>query len=113
VTGQPRPNYRLARPLFIREVSVSFAHTHLTSSATMKKCASLGGTATATKDDVKEGAWSVSWYFLVKWCATLLSEGVEEDLLFGLWSIYIEEVFARFSPPRGFPRIICVSLLFL
>jgi hypothetical protein len=41
----------------------------------------------------------VSLYFLVKWCATLLNEGVEEDLLFGLWYIYIEEVFAGFSPP--------------
>jgi hypothetical protein len=41
----------------------------------------------------------MSWYFLVKWCATLPSEGVEEDLLFGLWSIYIEEVFVGFSPP--------------
>ena len=66
--------------------------THHTSSAAMKKCASLGGTATAAKCDIKEG-------FLVKWCATLPSEGVEEDLLFGLWSIYIEEVFVGFSPP--------------
>jgi hypothetical protein len=63
------------------------------------KCASLGGEATATGGDVKEGFWSISWYFLVKWCATLPSEGVEEDLLFGLWSIYIEEVFVGFSPP--------------
>jgi hypothetical protein len=69
--------------------------THHTSSATMKKCASLGGTATAAKCDVKEG----SWYFLVNWCATLPSEGVEEDIMFGLWSIYIEEVFVGFSPP--------------
>jgi hypothetical protein len=37
-------------------------------------------------------------YFLVKWCATLPSEGIEEDLLFVLWSIYIEEVFVGFSP---------------
>jgi hypothetical protein len=65
----------------------------------MKKCTSLEGTATAAKCDVKEGFWSISWYFLVKWCATLPSEGVEEDLLFGLWSIYIEECFARLSPP--------------
>jgi hypothetical protein len=28
VTGGPRPNYRLARPLFIRDVSASFGHTH-------------------------------------------------------------------------------------
>jgi hypothetical protein len=41
----------------------------------------------------------MSWYFLVKWCTTLPTEGVEEDLLFGLLSIYIEEVFAGFSPP--------------
>ena len=78
---------------------VSHLYTHHTSSAAMKKCVNLGGIATAAKCDVKEGSWSVSWYFLVKWCGTLLSEGVEEDLLFGLWSIYIEEVFARFSPP--------------
>jgi hypothetical protein len=63
------------------------------------QCASLGGEAVATGGDVKEGFWSISWYFLVKWCATLPSEGVEEDLLFGLWSIYIEEVFVGFSPP--------------
>jgi hypothetical protein len=53
--------------------------------------------------DVKEGFWSISWYFLVKWCTTLPSEGVEEDLLFGLWSIYIEEVFLGFLPHEGFP----------
>jgi hypothetical protein len=56
-------------------------------------------TATAIGGDIKEGFWSISWYFLVKWCATLPSEGVEEDLLFGLWSIYIEEFFVGFSPP--------------
>jgi hypothetical protein len=28
VTGQSRPNYRLAKPLFIREASASFGHTH-------------------------------------------------------------------------------------
>jgi hypothetical protein len=55
----------------------------------MKKCTSLGGIVTAIKCEVKEGSWSVSWYFLVKWCATLPSEEVEDDLLFGLWSIYI------------------------
>jgi hypothetical protein len=37
----------------------------------MKKCTSLGGVAAATGGDVKEG----------------------------FWSIYIEEVFAGFSPP--------------
>jgi hypothetical protein len=99
VTSRPKPNYRLARPLFIREASASFGNTHHTSSVAMKKCASLGGTATAAKCDVNEGSWSMSWYFLVKWCATLPSEGVEEDPLFNLWSIYIEEVFAGFSPP--------------
>jgi hypothetical protein len=65
----------------------------------MKKCTSFGGTATTAKCDIKEGSWFVSWYFLVKWCTTLPSEGVEEDLMFGLWSIYIEEFFAGFSPP--------------
>ena len=43
-----------ARPLFIREASTSLVHTH-TSSATMKKCTSLGGTVTATRCDVDEG----------------------------------------------------------
>jgi hypothetical protein len=102
VTGRPRPNYRLARPLFIREASASFGHT-LTSSAAMEKCASLGGEVVATGGDVKEGSWSMSWYFLVKWCATLPSEGVEEDLLLRLWSIYIEEVLLGFLPHEGFP----------
>jgi hypothetical protein len=69
----------------------------------MKKCASLGGTATTAKCDVKEGSCSVSWYFFVKWCATLPSEGVEEDLMFSLWSIYIEEVLLGFLPHEGFP----------
>jgi hypothetical protein len=94
VSGQPRLNYRLAKPLFIREASASFGHTH-----SALQCASLGGEPTATGRDVKEGFWSISWYFLVKWHATLPSEGVEEDLLFGLWSIYIEEFFVGFSPP--------------
>ena len=98
MTSRPRPNFRLDTPLFIREASASFLHTHHTSSATMKKYTSLGGTATTTKCDVKEGSWSVSWYFLVKWCTTLPSEGVEEDILFSLWSIYIQEVFVGFSP---------------
>jgi hypothetical protein len=57
--------------VFICEDGVSFEHTHHTSSATMNKCASLGGIAAATGGDVKEG-----------FC-----------------SIYIEDVFAGFSPP--------------
>jgi hypothetical protein len=60
VIGQPRPNYRLDMPLFIREASASFVDTQHTRSTTMKKCTSLGGTATATKCDVEEGSWSVS-----------------------------------------------------
>jgi hypothetical protein len=99
VTSRLRPNYRLARPLFIREASASFGHTYHTNSVAMNKCASLGGTATPTKCDVKEGFWSISWYFLVKWCTTLASEGVEEDLMFSIWSIYIYDFFAGFSPP--------------
>jgi hypothetical protein len=95
VIGHPKPNYRLARPLFIREASASFGHTHQPA----LQCASLEGETVATGGDVKEGFWSISWYFLVKWCATLTSEGVEEDLLFDLWFIYIEEVFVGFSPP--------------
>jgi hypothetical protein len=93
VTGRPRPNYRLARPLFIRETNASFGHTHTHSTL---QCVSLGGEAAANGGDIKEGFWSISWYLLVKWCATLPSEGVEE---FGLWSIYIEEVFVGFSHP--------------
>jgi hypothetical protein len=81
VTSRPKPNYMLAKPLFIREASASFGHTHHTSFAAMKKCASLGGVAAATRGDIKEGSWSMSWYFLVKWCATLPSKGVEEDNL--------------------------------
>jgi hypothetical protein len=50
VTGRPRPNYRLVRPLFIREASALFGHTHLA-----LQCASLGGEADATGSDVKEG----------------------------------------------------------
>ena len=69
----------------------------------MKKYASLRGTTIEAKCDVKDGSWSMSWYFLVKWCATLPSEGVKEDLLFGLWSINIEEVLLGFLPHEGFP----------
>jgi hypothetical protein len=63
------------------------------------QCTSLGGETVATGGDVKEGFGSISWYFLFKWCATLPSEKVEEDILFGVCSIYIEEVFVRFCPP--------------
>jgi hypothetical protein len=70
VTGRPRPNYRLARPLFIREASASFGHTHTLA----LQCASLGGETTATGGDVKEGfglSLGISWLsgallFLVK-----------------------------------------------
>jgi hypothetical protein len=55
VTGQPRTNYRFPIRLFMREVSASFEHTHHTRSTTMKKCASLRGTATTIEGDVKEG----------------------------------------------------------
>jgi hypothetical protein len=60
--------------VFICEDGVSFEYTHHTSSAAMKKCTSLGGTATAAKCDVKEGfglSLGISWLsgvllFLVK-----------------------------------------------
>ena len=98
MTGRPRPNYRLARPLFIREANASFGHSpHLA-----LQCASLRGEAAATGGDIKEGFWSISWYFLVKWCTTVPSEGLE-DLLFGLWFIHIEEVLLGFIPHEGFP----------
>jgi hypothetical protein len=41
VTSQSRPNFRLARPLIIREANTSFALTQHTISTTMKKCESL------------------------------------------------------------------------
>jgi hypothetical protein len=40
VTGRPRPNFRLAKLLFIREASASFEYTH-TSSATKKRSAQV------------------------------------------------------------------------
>jgi hypothetical protein len=95
VTCFPKPNYSLARTLFIREAKASFGHTHQLA----LQYASLGGEPTATGGDVKEGFWSISWYLLVKWCATLPSEGVEENLLLCFWSIYIEEFFGGFSSP--------------
>jgi hypothetical protein len=64
VVGQSIPNYRLARPLFIGEANASFGDTHHTSSPTMKKCAILGGTATTTGGDIKEGfgiSLGISW----------------------------------------------------
>jgi hypothetical protein len=65
----------------------------------MKKCASFGGTTTATRGDVKEGfglSLGISWLsgvllFLVKEYRRILCSI--------LWSIYIEEVFVGFSPP--------------
>ena len=74
MTGRPRPNYRLARRLFIREASTSFGHMHHTISVAMKKCATLGGTATATGGGIKGGfspSLGISWLsgallFLVK-----------------------------------------------
>jgi hypothetical protein len=85
--------------VFICEDGASFGHTHHINSTTMKKRASLEGVVAATGGDVKEGSWYIYWYLLVKWCTTLPSKGVEEDILFSLLSIYIEEVFAGFSLP--------------
>jgi hypothetical protein len=70
VIGRPRPNYRLARPLFIREANASFGLTH---QPTMQ-CTSLGGETVATGGDDKEGfglSLGISWLsgallFLVK-----------------------------------------------
>jgi hypothetical protein len=62
VTGRPRPNFRLAKPLFIREANTSFEHTHQLA----LQCASLGGEPIAVRCDFKEGSWSMSWYLLVK-----------------------------------------------
>jgi hypothetical protein len=87
VTGWPRP-------LFIREASASFTHTH-----PALQCTSLGGETTATGGDVKEGfglSLGISW---LSGALLFPSEGVEEDLLLCFWSIYIEEVFTGFSSP--------------
>ena len=68
-----------------------------------KKCTSLGGVATATGGDVKEGfviCLGISWLSSV---LLFPSEGVEEDLLLCLWSIYIEEVLLVFLPHEGLP----------
>ena len=50
MAGQPRPNYRLVRPLYIREANASFEHTQHST----LQCASLGGETTTTGGDVKE-----------------------------------------------------------
>jgi hypothetical protein len=50
VTGRPRTNFRLSKPLFIREASASFVHTHQLA----LQSASLGGEPTATGGDVKQ-----------------------------------------------------------
>ena len=101
MTGQPRPNYRLARPLFIREASASFGHTYHTSFATMKKCASLGGTATATSMRVFGLSLGISWLsgallFLVKEYRRIFCS------VFGL-SI-LRKFLLGFLPHEGFPR---------
>jgi hypothetical protein len=70
VIGRTRPNYRMARPLFIREANASFLHTKHPA----LQCASLGGETVATGGDVKEGfglSLGISWLsgvllFLVK-----------------------------------------------
>ena len=92
MTSRPRPNFRLTRPLFIREANASFAHS-LMSSATRGKSAQV-----LEEKLLQLGVTSrrVLVYLLVKWCTTLPSEGVEEDLLFSLWYIYIEEFFVGF-----------------
>ena len=49
--GWLRPNYRLDRPLFIREVNASFGNTQHPN----LQCTSLGAETVATGNDVKEG----------------------------------------------------------
>jgi hypothetical protein len=104
VTGQPRPNYRLARPLFIREASSSFGHIHHTISVAMKKCASLGGTSTATGGAVKEGfglSLGISWLsgvllFLVKEYKRIFCSVSGLSIL--------RKFLLGFLPHEGFPR---------
>jgi hypothetical protein len=99
VTGRPRPNFRLARPLFIREANASFVHS-LISSATRgksvqvleEKLLQLG----VTSRRVLGLCLGISW---ISSALLFPSEGVEEDLLPCFWSIYIEEVFVGFSSP--------------
>jgi hypothetical protein len=70
MTSRPIPNYRLARPLFIREASASFGYTH----DSALQCTNLGGEPTTTGGDVNEGfglSLGISWLsgallFLVK-----------------------------------------------
>jgi hypothetical protein len=98
MTDRPRPNYRLAISLFIREANASFGHTHHLA----LQCTSLEGTATANGGDIKEGfglCLGISWL-----SSALLfpSEGVKEDILFFFLPIYIEEVFLGFLPHEGF-----------
>jgi hypothetical protein len=48
VTGRPKPNYRLSKPLFIREASTSFGykHTHLCNAQVLEeKLLQLGVTS--------------------------------------------------------------------
>jgi hypothetical protein len=71
VTCHPIPNYRLARPLFIREASASFGHTHHLS----LECASHGGEPSATGSGVKE---SFGRYLGISWLSGVLLLLVKE-----------------------------------
>jgi hypothetical protein len=71
VIGRPRPNFRLAKLLFIREASASFEHTHNTSCGYRRSAQVLKGEATATRCDVVKVLGLSLGYILVKWCATL------------------------------------------
>jgi hypothetical protein len=104
VTGRPRPNFRLARPLFIMEVGASFVHSLIISATRGKSVQVLEENLLQlgmTSRRVLGLCLGISWL-----SSALLfhSEGVEEDLLLCFWSIYIKEVFARFLPREGFPR---------
>jgi hypothetical protein len=82
VTGRPRPNYRLAKPLFIREANASFGHTHLSAlqqeekmrKSWRKSCCNWG----VTSRRVLGLCLGISW---ISSALLFPSEGVEEDLL--------------------------------
>jgi hypothetical protein len=72
VTGRPRPNFRLAKLLFIREASASFEHTHTQALKSRREvCKSQREMLLQLEGDVVEDLGLSLGYILVMWCATL------------------------------------------
>jgi hypothetical protein len=90
VTCHPRPNIRLAIPLFIMEDNASFAHSLISSTTRGKSVQVL------EEKLMQLGVTSRRFLGLclgISWISSALlfpSEGVEEDLLPCFCSIYIE-----------------------